>query len=163
MNLARNSFYIGDTGDAELIRLTSTVLLTSVAVSLLLYSAATVGLAGIALVTLALLLAATGGAAIQYLRLHWKLLRLPRWLIDRRVERSARESAVAAGGEAGGAGELAIVMIAATISPLSPLDPVAQRQALLQAFLAAQRSTGRSDLLVVSASLQQTNERRRDG
>ena len=72
-------------------------------------------------------------------------------------------SAVAAGGEAGGAGELAIVMIAATISPLSPLDPVAQRQALLQAFLAAQRSTGRSDLLVVSASLQQTNERRRDG
>lgn len=147
----------------ELIRPTSTVLLTSVAVGLLLYSAATVGLAGIALVTLALLLAATGGAAIQSLRLHWKLLRLPRWLIDRRVERSARGLAVAAGSEAGDAREIAIVMIAATVSPASPLDPVAQRQALLQAFLASQRRTGPSDLLIVSASLQQTDGRRHDG
>ena len=98
------------------------------------------------------------------LRFHWKSLRLPRWLIDRRVVRSARGLAVAAGGEAGGAREIAIVMIAATVSPLPPVDPVAQRQALLQAFLASQRSTGpSSDLLIVSASVQQTNERRRDG
>ena len=46
-------------------------------------------------------------------------------------------------------------MIAATVSPLPPVDPVAQRQALLQAFLASQRN-----LLTVSASVQQTDERR---
>ena len=90
------------------------------------------------------------------------MLRLPLWLINRRVVRSAPELAVAAGSETRDARELAIVMIAATISPLSPLDPVAQRQALLQAFLASQPRSGPAKLLIVSTRLQQTDERRCD-
>lgn len=55
--------------------------LAAAAVTLLLYSAATVGLPGMALVALALFLAAACGGAILNLNYHWKQLPLPKWLI----------------------------------------------------------------------------------
>ena len=55
--------------------------LAAAAVTLLLYTAATVGLPGTALVALALFLAAAGGGAILNLNYHWKQLPLPKWLV----------------------------------------------------------------------------------
>ena len=55
--------------------------LAAAAVTLLIYAAATVGLAGIALVALALFLAAAVGGAILNLNYHWRQLPLPGWLV----------------------------------------------------------------------------------
>ena len=55
--------------------------LAGAAITLLLYAAATVGLPGMALVSLALFLAAAGGGAILNLNYHWKQLTLPKWLV----------------------------------------------------------------------------------
>ena len=49
--------------------------------TLLLYSAATIGLPSMALLALVLFVVAAGGGAILNLNYHWKNLPLPKWLV----------------------------------------------------------------------------------
>ena len=55
--------------------------LAAAAVTLLLYTSATVGLSIVANAALALFLIAAAGGAYMNLEFHWKLLPLPKWLV----------------------------------------------------------------------------------